>query len=103
MFIAGKIVPVLAAGYSVVMKAPYQAPMSALRFAEIVDGVLPPGVLNVLAGCRDCGEALVRHPLVKKVALIGSTATGAAILRAVAVEDRSQQQQRIKDSGARLE
>jgi betaine-aldehyde dehydrogenase len=81
MFLAGKIAPVLAAGNSVVMKAPDQAPLSALRFAEITDGVLPPGVLNILTGDRECGEALVHHPLVRKVALIGSLPTGAAILR----------------------
>ncbi|MDX3907187.1 MAG: aldehyde dehydrogenase family protein [Pigmentiphaga sp.] len=84
MFLAGKLAPVLAAGNSVIMKAPDQAPLSALRFAEIVDGVLPPGVLNIVTGGRECGEALVRHPLVKKVALIGSVPTGAAILRAAA-------------------
>jgi betaine-aldehyde dehydrogenase len=55
-----------------------------LRFAEIIDGVLPPGVLNVVTGDRECGDALVRHALVKKVALIGSVATGAAILRSAA-------------------
>ncbi|MFA7680808.1 MAG: aldehyde dehydrogenase family protein, partial [Pigmentiphaga sp.] len=84
LFLAGKLAPVLAAGNSVIMKAPDQAPLSALRFAEIIDGILPPGVLNVLTGGRECGEALVRHPLVKKVALIGSVPTGAAILRGAA-------------------
>jgi betaine-aldehyde dehydrogenase len=84
MFIAAKIGPVLAAGNSVIMKAPEQAPLSALRFAEIAEGVLPPGVLNILTGGQACGEALVRHPLVKKVALIGSTATGTAVLRSAA-------------------
>ncbi|MDB5764265.1 MAG: aldehyde dehydrogenase [Herminiimonas sp.] len=84
MFLAGKIAPVLAAGNSVVMKAPDQAPLSALRFAEIVDGILPPGVLNIVTGGRECGEALVRHPLVKKVALIGAVSTGAAILHGAA-------------------
>jgi betaine-aldehyde dehydrogenase len=81
MFVAGKIGAVLASGNSVIMKAPDQAPLSALRFAEIAEGVLPPGVLNILTGGRECGEALVRHPLVKKVALIGSAVTGTAILR----------------------
>ncbi len=84
MFLAGKLAPVLAAGNSVVMKAPDQAPLSALRFAEIIDGVLPPGVLNIITGGRECGEALVQHPLVKKVALIGSVPTGASILHGAA-------------------
>ena len=81
MFMAAKMAPVLASGNSVVMKAPVQAPLSAYRFAEIIDGILPPGVFNVLTGGRECGEALVQHPLVKKVSLIGSVPTGAAILR----------------------
>ena len=84
MFTAAKFAPVLAAGNSVIMKAATQAPLSSLRFAEIIDGVLPPGVLNVVTGDRECGDALVRHALVKKVALIGSVATGAAILRSAA-------------------
>lgn len=84
MFVAAKIGAVLAAGNSVVMKAAEQAPLSALRFAEIVDGILPAGTLNIVSGGRECGEALVRHPLVKKAALIGSTATGAAILHGAA-------------------
>ena len=84
MFLAGKLAPVLAAGNSVVMKAPDQAPLSALRFAEIIDGLLPPGVINIVAGGRECGEALVSHPLVKKVALIGAIPTGIAILRSAA-------------------
>ncbi|OVZ59822.1 aldehyde dehydrogenase [Pigmentiphaga sp. NML030171] len=81
MFLAGKMAPVLAAGNSVIMKAPDQAPLSALRFAEIIDGILPPGTLNIVTGGSDCGEALVLHPTVRKVALIGSAGTGAAILR----------------------
>jgi betaine-aldehyde dehydrogenase len=84
MFLAGKIAPALAAGNSVIMKAPDQAPLSSLRFAEIIDGILPPGVLNIVTGGRECGEALVAHPLVQKVALIGSVQTGAAILRGAA-------------------
>jgi betaine-aldehyde dehydrogenase len=52
--------------------------------AEIIDGVLPAGVFNLVTGDRECGDALVRHPLVKKVALIGSIETGVAILRSAA-------------------
>jgi betaine-aldehyde dehydrogenase len=84
MFTAAKLAPVLAAGNSVVMKAASQAPLSSLRMAEIIDGVLPAGVFNLVTGERECGDALVRHPLVKKVALIGSIETGVAILRSAA-------------------
>lgn len=84
MFTAAKLAPVLVAGNSVVMKAATQAPLSSLRMAEIIDGVLPAGVFNLVTGGHECGDSLVRHPLVRKVALIGSIETGAAILRSAA-------------------
>lgn len=84
MFLAAKIAPAVAAGNTVVMKAPEQAPLSAYRLASLLDGVFPPGVVNIVSGGLECGEALVKHPLVKKVSLIGSTNTGKAILRSAA-------------------
>lgn len=84
MFLAGKLAPAVAAGNTVIMKAPTLAPLSSLRLAELVDEVLPPGVVNFLTGDRECGEALVAHPRVRKVALIGSTNTGVAILKRAA-------------------
>jgi betaine-aldehyde dehydrogenase len=84
MFAAAKIAAPLAAGNTVVVKAAAQAPLSALRMAELIGHCFPPGVLNVLAGERACGEALSTHPLVRKVTLIGSVPTGKAIMRAAA-------------------
>lgn len=84
MFLAGKLAPVIAAGNTVIMKPPVQAPLSALRLAELVHETLPPGVVSFLPGDRECGEALVAHPLVRKVALIGAVPTGIAILKGAA-------------------
>lgn len=84
MFLAGKLAPAIAAGNTVIMKPPVQAPLSAYRLAELVHETLPPGVVNFLSGDRECGEALVAHPLVRKVALIGSIRTGVAILKGAA-------------------
>ena len=84
MFAAMKIGAPLAAGNTIVVKAAEQAPLSALRVAELIGGIFPPGVLNVLAGGRECGQALSSHPLVRKVTLIGSVPTGKAIMRAAA-------------------
>src|SRR4030095_1705276 len=84
MFAAVKIGAPLAAGNTVIVKAPEQAPMSALKMAELIGGVFPPGVLNVLAGGKECGQALCSHPLVRKVTLIGSVPTGKAVMRAAA-------------------
>lgn len=84
MFAAGKMAAPLAAGNTVVIKPPEQAPMSCLKMAEILADVFPPGVLSVLPGRRDCGQALSTHPLVRKITLIGSVPTGKAIMRAAA-------------------
>ncbi|MDO9438239.1 aldehyde dehydrogenase family protein [Hydrogenophaga sp.] len=82
MFVGGKIAAPLAAGNSVIVKPPVQAPLSAFRFMELIDGILPPGVLNIASGGQACGEALVNHPLIPMVTLIGSVQTGRAIARA---------------------
>ena len=82
MFCAGKTAAPLAAGNTVIVKPPQQAPLSALRYAELIDGILPPGVFNVVTGGPEAGAALAGHPRVAKVALIGSVATGLAVMRA---------------------
>lgn len=84
MFVAGKLAPVIAAGNAAVMKAPQQAPLSTYRLMELIDGILPPGVLNIVTGGTASGQALVAHTLVQHVALIGSVETGRAIARAAA-------------------
>jgi betaine-aldehyde dehydrogenase len=82
MFAAGKSAAPLAAGNSVVIKPPEQAPLSALRLAELIDGLLPAGVFNVVPGGRDTGAALASHRDVAMVAIIGSVAAGRAVMRA---------------------
>ena len=84
MFCAGKSAAPLAAGNSVIVKPPEQAPLSSLRFAELIDGILPPGVFNVVPGGKAVGAALASHPGIAKVALIGSVPTGRAVMRAAA-------------------
>jgi len=84
MFAGVKIAAPLAAGNTVVVKGAEQAPLSALKLAELIGGVFPPGVFNVLAGGRECGQALASHPLVRKITLIGSVPTGKAIMRTAA-------------------
>jgi betaine-aldehyde dehydrogenase len=84
MFCIGKTAAPLAAGNTVIVKPPEQAPLSALRYAELIEGLLPAGVFNVLPGGRDAGAAMAGHPGVAKVALIGSVATGRAVMRAAA-------------------
>jgi betaine-aldehyde dehydrogenase len=84
MFCAGKSAAPLAAGNTIVVKPPEQAPLSSLRLAELLDGVLPAGVFNVVPGGREAGAALAGHAGVAKIALIGSVPTGRAVMRAAA-------------------
>ena len=84
MFAAMRAGAPLGAGNSLIIKPPEQAPLSSLRLAELIGPLFPAGVFNVVAGGRACGEALVAHPGVAKVGLIGSVPTGRAILRGAA-------------------
>lgn len=84
MFSAMKIGAPLAAGNTVVVKPPVQAPLSALRMAELIGDIFPPGVVNVLPGDIECGQALASHRLVRKITLIGSVPTGKAVMRTAA-------------------
>lgn len=84
MFCAGKSAAPLAAGNAIIVKPPEQAPLSSLRFAELIGGLLPAGVFSVLPGGREVGAALALHKDIAKVALIGSVATGKAVMRAAA-------------------
>lgn len=69
---AAKLVPPLVVGNTVVMKAAEQAPHSAIRFMELIGPIFPKGIINMLAGGKECGETLSTHPIVKKVTLVGS-------------------------------
>lgn len=82
MFCGGKMAAPLAAGNAVIIKPPVQAPLSALRLAEIVDGLLPKGAFNVVPGGTEAGAALAEHPGVAKVTLIGSVGAGRAVMKA---------------------
>lgn len=84
MFAAGKIAAPLAAGNTVVIKPPEQAPLSTLRLMELLQDLFPPGVLNCVVGGRDVGAALVGHPDVAAVGLIGSVPAGKAVLHSAA-------------------
>jgi betaine-aldehyde dehydrogenase len=84
MFAAMKIGAPLVTGNTVIIKPPPQAPLSALRMFELIDGMLPPGVLNLLCGGRTCGEAMSSHPLTPVVTLVGSVPSGRAVARTAA-------------------
>ena len=79
--LANKVGPALAAGNTVVAKPAETTPLTTLRVAELAgEAGLPPGVLNVVTGGPETGEALVAHPDVRRVAFTGQTGTGRRIM-----------------------
>ncbi|MDQ0156333.1 aldehyde dehydrogenase family protein [Robertmurraya andreesenii] len=81
MIATWKIAPALAMGNTIVLKPASYTPLSTLKLAEIISTVVPPGVINVVAGPgSEVGEALVTHPQVDKVAFTGSTEVGRRIM-----------------------
>jgi 1-pyrroline dehydrogenase len=78
-----KLGPALAAGNTVVLKPSELTPFTVLRLAELLEGVLPPGVFNVVLGQGEtAGVALVEHPDVAMVSLTGSVGAGKAVAKA---------------------
>lgn len=84
-FAAGKVAAPLVAGNAVVLKAPDQTPLSALRMAELAEETFGPDLCAVLTGRGAVsGNALVRHPLIRRIGFIGSGDTGRLIQREAA-------------------
>ena len=81
-----KLAPALACGNTIILKPAPETPLTALRLAELcAEAGLPDGVLNVIPGPGPgCGDALVSHPLVRKISFTGSTATGTSIMKSAA-------------------
>lgn len=85
MFAAARMAAPLMAGNTIVIKPAEQSPISSCILGEICADVLPPGVVNIVTGHGEtAGDALVRHPAVKRIGFTGSVATGLAIQRAAA-------------------
>ena len=78
-----KVAPALACGNTVVLKPAAQTPLTALKLAELCrEAGLPDGVLNVVTGFGAvAGSAIVKHPLISKVAFTGSTSVGQQLMR----------------------
>jgi aminobutyraldehyde dehydrogenase len=76
-----KIAPALAMGNTMVLKPSELTPLSTLRFVELVDDILPPGVLNVVLGTGpEVGAALSQHPDVDMITLTGSVGSGSQVM-----------------------
>lgn len=79
-----QLAPALRMGNTVVLKPSEYTPLSVMALAEVINQVLPEGVLHVISGGRDVGETLASHPDINKLMFTGSTATGKAIIRSSA-------------------
>ncbi|HRD80302.1 MAG TPA: aldehyde dehydrogenase family protein [Saprospiraceae bacterium] len=77
-----KIAPALAAGNCIVLKPAEQTPVGIMILMELIEGILPPGVLNVVNGFGiEAGKPLASSPRVNKVAFTGETTTGQLIMQ----------------------
>jgi betaine-aldehyde dehydrogenase len=88
MMAVWKFAPAIAAGNAVVLKPSDTTPLSSIRMAELIHeaGILPAGVLNVVAGDRDTGRALVEHPIPQMVAITGSVGAGMQVAQSAAAD-----------------
>jgi acyl-CoA reductase-like NAD-dependent aldehyde dehydrogenase len=75
-----KIGPALVAGNTVIVKPSPYTPVATLRLGELAQEVLPPGVLQVLAGGDNLGRMLTEHDGIGKISFTGSARTGRAIM-----------------------
>jgi acyl-CoA reductase-like NAD-dependent aldehyde dehydrogenase len=85
MFSVARTAAALVSGNAVIVKPPETSPLSAMILAEIAQKTLPAGIFNIVTGTGpQVGDAIVRHPKIKRIAFIGSANTGRAIQRAAA-------------------
>lgn len=78
------IVPAIRTGNTVVIKPSPYTPLSTIRLVELINEVVPPGVVNVVTGDNDIGAAMSAHPGIAKMTFTGSTATGRKVMASAA-------------------
>src|SRR6202453_5064429 len=79
---AWKLAPAMAPGNAVVIKPAEQTPLSLLVFAELIQDIVPPGVLNIVNGFGlEAGKPLASNPRIAKIAFTGETTTGRLIMQ----------------------
>lgn len=76
------IMPALKTGNTVIIKPSPLTPLATIRFVELANTILPPGVLNIVTGDAEVGNAISSHPDINKIVFTGSTATGKNIMSA---------------------
>jgi len=80
---AWKLAPVLAAGCTTVLKPSSHTSLSVLEWMRLIEGILPPGVINIITGSGSkSGQYLLDHPGLQKLAFTGSTEVGRGVYKA---------------------
>jgi acyl-CoA reductase-like NAD-dependent aldehyde dehydrogenase len=79
-----KIAPALLAGNTMVLKPSPFTPLATLKLGELLAGIFPPGVLNVVSGGDELGQWMTSHPVPRKISFTGSVATGKQVAAAAA-------------------
>jgi aminobutyraldehyde dehydrogenase len=83
MMAAWKLAPAVAAGNTVVLKPSEQTPLTTLKLAELIAGIFPPGVINIVTGRGESvGAPLINQPQVRMISLTGDVGTGSKVLQA---------------------
>lgn len=84
LIVAFKLPLALLAGNTLVIKPAPTTPLSTLRLGEMMAGIFPPGVVNVITDQNDLGTRLTSHPDIAKISFTGSTATGRKVMESAA-------------------
>jgi acyl-CoA reductase-like NAD-dependent aldehyde dehydrogenase len=86
-----KVIPALLAGNAIIVKPSPRAPHGVTKFLELLRDCLPLGLISVLHGLDELGEAIIRHRDIRKISFTGSTAVGKRVATAAASELKSVQ------------
>ena len=79
---AWKLAPALAAGNCAILKPASPTPWSVLKLAEVIEDIVPPGVINIVTGPgAEIGKALAANPRIAKISFTGETVTGRLIMQ----------------------
>jgi acyl-CoA reductase-like NAD-dependent aldehyde dehydrogenase len=79
-----KIAPALMAGNTMVLKPSPYTPLATLKLAEVLRGILPDGVFNVVTGGDNLGAQMTAHPVPRKISFTGSVETGKRVAASAA-------------------
>lgn len=86
-----KVIPALLAGNAIIVKPSPRAPIGITQFLNLLRGCLPLGLISVLHGLDELGEAMIKHRDIRKISFTGSTVVGKTVAESAASELKSVQ------------